>query len=347
MLFLSEAMQKIFRLIELLRVCLDLCLTLRPGEAGYKVFAAPGHRGGPRTKHAQLSKGAAGRGQAYSTLICLSSVRVPLAVLAFLRRRGARVVVNQNGVYYPLWFPHGYKSKNRFLAGLNRLAHHSYFQSEFSEVSYRDWVGPLPEGRSVLYNAVDRAFFRPEPGRRTDPSRLRVLVFLDFRAINSDLWLHLLPLLREPAGCTWVLMGFVEDEALFARLQAELVGANVEWNRNFGQSQVAQALRGCDAALHLVYNDVCPNKVLECLASGVYVICGSAGGSRELVRRGGGEVLEVQGGYERKSYPALADLRAAIERFRSRADELRAEAARCAEAFDLEPWIRAMTGERR
>lgn len=334
------------RAASLLRISLDLCLTFRPGAKAFKVFAAPGHRGGPHTKYAQLAARAAKPGEPWSTLVCLSSVRVPLGVVRFLRARGARIVVNQNGVYYPLWCPQGFERRNRFLGSLNRLAHHSFFQSEFSEVSYRDWVGPLPPSRSVLYNAVDRAVFRPDASRRPDPSRLRVLVFLDFRAIYAPLWEHLLPLLKDAGrGCTWVLLGWAEDAALLERLRTSLAAAPVEWHLNAGQAGVAEVLRGCDAALHMVFNDVCPNKVLECLASGVFVICSSAGGTRELVRDGAGEVLEVAGGYEKHSYPGVPAVVAALERFRARAEEGKARAARAGERFDLGPWLRAMAGE--
>lgn len=309
------------------------------------MFAAPSYGGGPGTKYRQLLKGAAKSGEPYGTVICLSAIRVPLAVLWFLKWRGARVVVNQNGVYYPMWCPDGYERKNRFLASLNHCASHSFFQSEFSEESYSRWVGTLPENRSVLYNAVDRAVFYPDLDRATNSGEPRILVFLDFRPLNEGLWRHLLPLLRNrDLPYKWVLMGAVGDESLVAFLRSELVEADLEWVFRPDLSTTASKIRDCDAALHLVYNDVCPNKVLECLASGVHVICLSAGGTKELLRNGGGEVLEVPSGYEERIYPTVPELLAALERFRSRSMILRTEAARASTRFDLDAWIRAMAG---
>jgi glycosyltransferase involved in cell wall biosynthesis len=105
-----------------------------------------------------------------------------------------------------------------------------------------------------------------------------------------------------------------------------------------------QTIRGCDASLHFVFNDVCPNKVLECLASGVHVICSSAGGAKELVAQGGGEVLPVTEGYEAASYPDPSAVKSALERAARDRAVFRKAAREASVRFDLSAWTRAMTG---
>jgi glycosyltransferase involved in cell wall biosynthesis len=320
----------------------DLITTIQPQSAAYKVFTGAQLHGGPQTKLGQLRAGAANRGERYGTVVCLSAARVPLTVLRLLRQRGARIVVNQNGVYYPLWCPEGFRSRNRFLRVLNRVAHHSFFQSRFSEISFERWVGPLPATRSILLNAVDRSRFFPSGEPPSDP--LRALVFLDFREFNAVLWSHLAPLLRSAVpGFRFTLMGQRDTSGFAERLQEKLAGVPIDWHFDADQATVARVLRGCDVALHFVFNDVCPNKVIECLASGVYVICGSAGGSAELVARGGGEALPVPAGFERRAYPSAPDILAALERFRANPAKLKREAAVAGVNFDLTPWLKAMT----
>jgi glycosyltransferase involved in cell wall biosynthesis len=332
------------KICNLISETFDLITTVRPGSRAYKVFTGARLNGGPQTKLGQLSAGAARSGEPYGTVVCLSAARVPLIAVRLLRRLGARIVVNQNGVYYPLWCPDGFRGKNRFLRGLNRVAHHSFFQSRFSEFSFERWVGPLPVSRSVLFNAVDRSRFFPAE-RNPSNGELRALVFLDFRDFNAELWDYLTPLLAAPPeGYRWVLMGQKSDSALLRRLQAELANVPVEWHFSPGQAEVASVLRGCDLALHLVFNDVCPNKVIECLASGVHVICSTAGGTVELIAECGGEALHVPDGFEQRNYPARAAIIAAMKQFRENAPRLKREAVNCGKKFDLASWLQTMTG---
>lgn len=329
--------------------CADLLITLRPGARGagtHKVFGRPSYGGGPRTKHNQLAGSGAARGRPYSTLICLSAVRVPLLFLRTLRFLGARIVVNQNGVYYPLWFKGDHEERNAFLAGLNAVASHSFFQSQFSVDSWERWVGPLPGSYSILPNGVDRSFFRPDDQRSTNASKLRCLIFLDFKDSNRALWQYFSALVRKLGDEQWILMGRAENQALVREVQVELPRAPVEWVLSPGPDELAKTLRSCDISFHFVYNDVCPNKVLECLASGVFVVCSSAGGAKELVRDGGGIVLRVNEGYEVAEYPAIAAVEEALVHARAKGGSMRTEARRASERFDLGAWTKTMTGER-
>lgn len=326
---------------------LDLLLTARADSAGYKVFGSPSFAGGPDTKAGQLKNGAAKTGELYSTLICLSAVRVPLFVLWLLRRRGVKIHVNQNGVYYPLWYPAGFRRKNAYLLALSRSADHVFFQSEFARRAFLKWVGPLPASQSLLYNAVDRAKFSPNEARRTDPSRLRILVFQDFREINRELWEFQLSLVNRVPGAQWVFMGRRESVALEETVREGMAGCAVEWVLSPGNDEVAKVLPSCDVALHFVPNDVCPNKVLECLASGVYVICSGSGGSPELVAGGGGEALPAREDFDARHFPDAELVLAALERFRAHADGKRREAGIAAQKFGLAQWIKAMTGSPR
>lgn len=336
----TQYLRLVFQLFELL-------VTLRPAKRGArscKVFGRPSHAGGPQTKYAQLQRACAGRWETYSTLICLSAVRVPLPALRLFKSLGARVTVNQNGVYYPSWYPAGWEQKNAYLRGLNQLADHTFFQSEFSVDSYRRWVGEPPGNRSILYNAVDREFFHED---REGPKRMvrpRVLVFLDFREINRAAWSYFSGLANEATDLEWVWMGREETSAIVSELRAVPSGKRAEWVLSPSAEMVAKTIRSCDVALHFVYNDVCPNKVLECLASGVYVICSSAGGTKELVTGGGGEVLQVKDGYGAPEFPESAIVLASLKRATEDAYQKRIEARGASARFDLGDWVKLMTG---
>ncbi len=332
---------------------LDLLLTLRPGLTGprrCKVFGAPSFTGGPMTKFRQLARVCAKKGEPYSTLICLSAVRVPIFVLRVLKFFGARIVVNQNGVYYPSWFGPKYKRANRYLRKLNDSADHVFFQSEFSRESYERWVAPVLPTHSILYNAVDLATYHSE-SRATDPKQARILIFTDVRPLTRGLWKSVLEFLesthaesQDLRDVTWVLAGQEADQDFFLELSHRLAELRserelkIETRFDVATADVPALLRSCDAALHLVYNDPCPNKVLECLASGLHVITVSAGGSKELVGDAG-QILDVPEGYDYGHYPSTEALSEALKSYFKEPALWRARAIGRAKQFVLESWL--------
>jgi glycosyltransferase involved in cell wall biosynthesis len=319
-----------------------LFLTLRKRQEHgpyFKVVAAPSFQGGPATKLGQLGPLLAPAWSPYSAVFCFSAVQTPLALLRLLKSRGARIVVNQNGVYYPSWYPRGWERKNRYLAELNALADFSFFQSEFALESYRKFVGEPPAApkRAILHNGVDLKRFQPRATPAAQPTR--VLVFADVSELTRPLWKHVLALQRKLPEQAWVFMGRIHDRRVFEELGLNRNGAENYFD--WPAARVPEVLRSCDVALHLVYNDVCPNKALECMASGLWVIGLSAGGTAELVGDGGA-ILAVKHGFDAPDFPSLDALAAELEKFRARARECRERAVARAAKFDLAGWHRAV-----
>ncbi len=328
----------------------DLWRTAKPAPAGgltLKLARRPSYLGGPATKSRQLDKILAPTGASYSGLLCLSALRFPLTVAALLKRRGIRIVVNQNGVYYPAWYPKGWEKKNLYLQRLNAIADHTYFQSEFALESYKRWVGSTPKSWSILYNAVDLERFSTR-GRTPAGQKPRILIFTDFAEINRKLWLHVAEFITasQNAGDQWEwhLAGRVGSEDLYAHLKERLEknGAKIHWYEQPDPTAVAKMLASVDIAFHLFYNDVCPNKVLEAMASGVHVVTVSAGGSKELVGDAG-QVLLVKEGLDIPEYPTSEMLRQAVKRFMMDPAGYSAKARARAEQFGLDSWFKKLS----
>lgn len=314
-----------------------MLLTLRPGRNRrpfVKVAGKPLFKGGPATKYAQLAPISASRFGGFSTVLCLSSVSTPIFFLRVLKALGARIFVNQNGVYYPAWFPVGWERKNAYLKSLNELADHVFFQSEFALRSYARWVGDPPARRSLLYNPVDTSIFFPRDG--ADELLVRVLVFMDVSEFTRPVWEHVLGFRAQflLEGFEWVYVGRVLDVKIAQRLGIAPV-----------EGDVPSLLRGCDVAFHLVYNDVCPNKVLECMASGVWVIGTSAGGTSELLGDAGA-VLPVREDYGAPEYPTFEAMGEALLEFTKNKKEFRARAAARARNFEIQTWLSTIEAPR-
>jgi glycosyltransferase involved in cell wall biosynthesis len=323
---------------------LNLLRTARGGSAGVKLLAYPSYRGGPSTKVDQLKSLLAAKGEAFGTVLALSAVAAPIALVKRLKSRGARILVNQNGVYYPSWAGASYLAQNLYLRRLNELADHTFFQSEFAKESYVKWVGPVPRSHSILFNGVDTNAFRPGPRRAESP--VVVLFFCDFKESYRPYWEALgawlshvsFPLRPENYRVLAVGNCAGEERPFLCELERRWEGLPVQFHANVPRADIPGLVQRANVLVHVIYNDVCPNKVLEAMACGVWPICVSAGGTRELVGDAG-TVLEVPAGYEEPRLPSSQELSRAFAVFLG-ADRaaLSARARARAECFTIEAW---------
>jgi glycosyltransferase involved in cell wall biosynthesis len=237
----------------------------------------------------------------YNLLYLVSSAIPPhaLDLVRFAKRRGARLVWNQNGVAYPAWAGPFSAEVNQPMRELLALADHVVYQSAFCRVSADRFLGAAPCPATVLFNPVDTAFFAPpaEPlpggplrllamGTHTYPERvLGVLRCLEkLRATGLD------AVLTVAGPMTW------------PGAEAEVQRCAQEWGLSgcvtrhpaFSQAQAARIYREHHVLLHPKYMDPCPTVVIEALASGLPVVGPQSGGLPELL--GTGEAPELLGG---------------------------------------------------
>lgn len=332
-----------------------LISSLRPQSQGIQLLSLPGFFGGPATKALQLAPLCTAKGAPYSTLIALSAVRVPIALVRALRRLGARMILNQNGVYYPGWYEGDWRAANAYLRELFLASDFVHFQSVFAEESFYEWVGEdLRGGRpsEVLYNPVDLERYFPEPQLPlpTHFSPLRVLFFHDFHPRNFGLWSasqEVSALLAQ--ACTEtalevVVMGGAAG-AYVAEVSTKLVawgrdleahGSKLETHMNPTRDEVAMVLRSCHVMIHLVPNDVCPNKVLEAMASGCFVVGTGSGGTPELLGAAGA-IVAMPRSWDPRFPPPGEVSEAALSYLRDPTGH-RARAIARAKSFSLDAW---------
>lgn len=326
-------------------------LRLAP-PAGLRVLvvAPEGGVGGPFTKAEQL-RGAFGRaGARFNVAYVLSAARPDFRFLEAARARGRRIVVNQDGVYFPAFAPHDWRERNAPMRRLLACADWVIYQSAFSRAGADRFLGPPPDGRSeVLHNAVDTGAFRPAEGRPSGPRR-RLLatgrmggewLFAHFEALLGALS-RLLAKRRdwslECAGC------FSGPDDPFGRRAADAIARRrlagyVHLLPPFRREEAPALYRRAEVFLHFKTLDWCPNAVLEAMASGLAVVYCAAGGTGELVGDAGvGVPSEVD--WERVRPPDTDAYAAAVSEAMDRAAALGAAArARAEERFSLKRWI--------
>ena len=265
------------------------------------------------------------------------------------RRKGARVVVNQNGVAYPGWCGDGWERVNAPMRALLPLADHVFYQSAFCRESADRFLGQPRGGWEILYNAVDTKRFRPAarpPDRLTlllggsQDLRYRIATALEVLALvvreRPDVQLLVTGRLR------WLPSGRASRQDADRMARDLGVLDRVSFLGPYTQADAPDIFRRAHILLHTKYNDPCPTVVLEGMGSGLPVVYSRSGGVPELVGEEAGIGVAAEKSWERDDPPQPAAMAAAVIAL-SEPDRYRAASAsarsRAVERFDLDPWL--------
>lgn len=260
-------------------------------------------------------------------------------LLRVARRRGAAVVVNQDGVAYPGWAGEETEEVNRPLRRALLAADHVLYQSAFAKQSADLFLGEPQGAWEVLPNAVDVNRFTPP---EAPPSAGPVLLLGgdQTQEYRVELALHTLSALvpaHEDARLlvTGRLVGDAQPliDSLGLRERVRLLG-------EYTQRDAPAILSQAHVLLHTKVKDPCPTLVLEAMACGLPVVYSASGGTVELVGDEAGIGVPHPESWDRDEPPTAAALAEAVERVlsdRSRYSD--AARSRVIALFALEPWL--------
>jgi glycosyltransferase involved in cell wall biosynthesis len=309
---------------------------------GHDVVPEPGERAAGGTAKAQKLNERFPNSPTDFSILYLGSTWLPRdlrPLLAFARRRGVPVVVNQDGVGYPGWAGDETDAVNRPLRRALQAADHVFYQSEFSKRSADLFLGESRGSWEVLRNAVDVSHFTPAAD---EPAGGPVLLLGgdQTQAYRLELALRTLAVLRgrHPDArllVTGRLVSAVEPlvDELGLRGRVELVGP-------YAQRDAPAVFRRAHLLLHTKVQDPCPTLVLEAMAAGLPVVYPASGGTVELVGDEGGIGVSHPDGWDRDEPPTPEALADAVDRvLAERAAYASAARARAVERFSLEPWL--------
>lgn len=262
------------------------------------------------------------------------------------RRKGIRVVWNQNGVGFPAWAGRESERFNGPMRRLGRLADFVVYQSEFCRRSAERWLGEFSGVRNrVLFNPVDLERFSPADGNGgvvrllaagTHGTRDRVIPLLralrDVRGRVAEVELTV-------AGRFQWKNGEADFRETVRRLRLDRFVRRVE---RFSQEDAPELYRSHHLLVHPKYMDPCPTVVIEAMASGLPVVGSATGGMPELVPESCGVLVPGVESYEEPHPPGPAELVDAIELVLEAREEMARAARSHAEAhFGVGPWVEA------
>ena len=259
-------------------------------------------------------------------------------LLWIARRRGAKVVVNQDGVAYPGWAGDRTGELNAPLRRALHGADHVLYQSLFSKRSSDAFLGEPDGPWEILPNAVDVKTFTPGPSPSDGP-----VVLLggdqtqEYRLeLGLETFRHVLD--AHPGARLLVSGRLVSDpEPTIRRLSLH---GSVEFVGRYTQTDAPALIRRAHVLLHTKVNDPCPTAVIEAMACGVPVAYAASGGTVELVGDEGGIGVPHDDAFDEDRPPAAEDLAAAVLAILADRERYAAAARqRAVEKFALADWL--------
>jgi len=281
-------------------------------------------------------------------LYAVSSVGHPLQeyILAQAKRKGLKIIVNQNGVAFPAWDGVNYMYSNLALEALIGYADFIIYQSQFCKDSAERYISPPDVSYEIIYNPVDTHLFLPD-AFSTQPDSLTLLLggnqYEQYRlelALKTLMALH-----REVPNAELIVTGklwspYHQAEAWVKKFLREMrLSDHVTFTGTYTQSDAPALYSQAHLLLHTKYADPSPGLVLEALALGMPVVYLNNGGVPELVGDAGIGV-HVEHDWERTNLPdpqTLAD--AVMQVYSQRAEYSQKARQRAVERFSLEKFL--------
>ena len=271
---------------------------LRVGFGGVLEDGRPIHGGAVKLLPLQRAFGGDETECHFLYAVSSSPPRFAEGLFAECRRKGIKIVWNQNGVGYPAWAGGESSRFNEPMRRLGAMADFVVFQSEYCRVSAERFLGRWDKPSAVLYNPVDVETFRPNVQLRSEKNtrllaagthgtRDRVIPILD--ALSA--------LGKGGLDATLTVAGsfrWRDGEEDFSReVERRGLGTKVRRVAAFSQADAAELYRAHDVLVHPKYMDPCPTVVLEAMACGLPIVGSRSGGMPEIVSEECGVLIDV------------------------------------------------------
>jgi len=264
----------------------------------------------------------------------------------YARRKGTKLILNQNGVAYPGWHGPGWEKLNEPMAELLHQADYVFYQSKFCKISADRFFGERKGQFEILYNPVDTKVFIPASVPREG---IRLLLagshqhFYRVRAAIEALS-HVVadvPDMHLTIAGRYIWKQSQRDALAEAKNLAAKLGIiqKIDFLGEYSQEEAISLMQQSHILLHTKYNDPCPRLVIEAMSCGLPIVYSHSGGVPELVGEDAGIGVSAPLDWEHDHAPdpqelarAIVDVLSDYKRFS------KAARSRAVERFDVRPW---------
>lgn len=283
-----------------------------------------------------------------NVLYAVSSVAHPLQlkILETAKKKGLKIVVNQNGVAFPAWDGENYEASNRSLKQIISFADFIIYQSQFCKDSAERYISPPDVPNEIIYNPVDTRLFSPD----ACPAKPETLTLLlggnQYEKYRLELALQTLKALHlDVPNAKLIITGNLwlpRDEAESWTKQA-LHDMNlteyVTFTGTYAQTDAPKLYSQAHLLLHTKYADPSPGLVLEAMALGMPIVHLDNGGVPKLVGDAGIGV-HVEHDWDKINLPTPQAMADAVMQVYARREEFSQKSRqRAVDLFSLEKFI--------
>jgi len=266
------------------------------------------------------------------------------------KKRGIKIVWNQNGISYPASDPEHWKETNADMKKLIHKADYAIYQSKFCKDSADEFLGQFKGSQNIIYNCVDTNFFNPRKGARPAGPLTMLLGGNQYKRYRLETALQTVAeVKKEVPDVQLIVTGRVAWEGknetdclrIARRIMENLdITDNVEFVGQYSQNDAPGLYCRADILLHTKWRDPCPGLVIEAMSCGLPVIYSESGGMPELVWATAGIGVPAGGSWEEIDPPDPELLSTAVLQVADRLDWYSENARRCAvERFDLSRYM--------
>lgn len=282
----------------------------------------------------------------FNVIYLVSSALPPQVeeVVRVAKRRGARLVWNQNGVAYPGCYGDFYPWFNLRMGELRSQADHIINQSEFSRLSAERYLGVSRAPCEILFNPVDTAVFSPAADPLPAGGPWKILAAGTSHALYRTR--SVLETFREILGrghdAHLTVAGEFRWNGAEKQVRREMRGleSRITLLPPFSQEEALGMYRSAHLLLHTKYNDPCPTVPIEAMSCGLPVVGTASGGMGELVPPQCGVLVPVAKGWEKDLAGDPCLLADAVEQVMANHSPMSAAARRHAvETFGVSAWL--------
>jgi glycosyltransferase involved in cell wall biosynthesis len=265
------------------------------------------------------------------------------------RRRGIKVVLNQNGVAYPAWNGDRWRKTNLPLRRQIRLADYVVYQSRFCKLSADRFLGSKEPGE-ILLNPVDTKRFFPVEGFSSQKEVVLVLAGSHNRLYRVQCALDTVAILLKRkikvklkiAGYLgWAATEMMALDELKCMVDLRRIGKYVTYSGTFTSEEAPSVFQSSHIHFHPQFQDASPSIVGEAMACGLPVVFSATGGTPEIVGPVAGIGVSTPASYQRESPPQPELMANAVERvLENYACFSAAARQRAVDVLDIVPWLK-------
>jgi glycosyltransferase involved in cell wall biosynthesis len=268
-------------------------------------------------------------------------------VVHYARRKGAKLILNQNGVAYYGWHGPGWEKANKPMAEILHQADYVFFQSKFCKMSADRFLGERKSPFEILCNPVDTKVFKPTSVHREGAKLLLAGSHHNFYRVRTAIEAMSYLVKDVPDACLTIAGRYMwkpkQEEALAEAkdLADELgVAQRVDLRGEYSQAEAVLLMQQSHILLHTKYNDPCPRLVVEAMSCGLPIVYSHSGGVPELVGEDAGVGVSAPLDWEQDHPPDPQELaRAVVDVVSDHKRFSKAARARAVARFDVRPWL--------